>query len=132
MAGFWYVDEREHLGIDSSSGFVLSANVTIDDVFMPFIRYGRSQGPAPLAKSALTGGFIYYFPDTKDLAGFAVAWNDPAATGLDPQTTLEAFYRYQLSDNIAITADLQYLINPAASPNQDNVTIFGLRARFAL
>jgi hypothetical protein len=63
------------------------------------------------------------------LVGFAAAWNDPAVAGLADQTTLEAFYRYQFSDNIAITADAQLLLNPSLHPTEDQIAVFGLRAR---
>jgi porin len=127
--GAWHVDERTDAGVPESRGIVVSANVTIDDVFMPFVRAGWSDGEAPFYKSALSGGFIYYFPRYRDLFGFAAAWNDPAASGLRDQTTLEAFYRYQFSDNIAITADAQLLINPALNPDENQIAVFGLRAR---
>jgi len=44
-------------------------------------------------------------------------------------STLEAFYRYQFSNNIVITADAQLLLNPALNPNEDQIAVFGLRAR---
>jgi porin len=42
---------------------------------------------------------------------------------------MEVFYRYQFSDNIAITADAQLLIDPALHPSEDQVAVFGVRAR---
>jgi len=101
-------------------------------MFMPFVRAGWSDGDAPFYKTAISGGFIYYFPNYRDLMGFAAAWNEPAASGLADQTTLEAFYRHQFSDNIAITADAQLLFNPALSPDEDQIAVFGLRARVDL
>jgi porin len=127
--GAWHVDERMDVGVPESHGVVVSANVTINDVFMPFIRAGWSDGEAPFYGKALSGGFIYYLPRYRDLMGFAVAWNDPAVAGLSDQTTLEAFYRYQFSNNIAITADAQLLLNPSLNPSEDQIAVFGLRAR---
>ena len=127
--GAWHVDERVEAGVPESHGVVVSANVTIDDVFMPFVRAGWSDGDAPFYSAAVSGGFLYYLPRYRDLMGFAAAWNAPATAGLPDQTTLEAFYRYQFSDNIAITADAQLLLNPALNPDQDQVAVFGLRAR---
>ncbi|MDJ0512912.1 MAG: carbohydrate porin [Methyloceanibacter sp.] len=127
--GAWHVDERVDAGVPESHGIVVSANVTIDDVFMPFVRAGWSDGEAPFYSTAISGGFIYYFPRYRDLLGLAAAWNEPATTGLRDQATLEAFYRYQFSDNIAITADAQLLLNPALNPDEDQIAVFGLRAR---
>jgi len=127
--GAWHVDERTKLGIPESHGVVVSANVTLNEVFMPFIRAGWSDGEAPFYNRALSGGFLYYFPQYRDLMGFAAAWNNPAAPGFPDQGTLEAFYRYQFSDNIAITADAQLLLNPALHPSEDRIAIFGVRTR---
>jgi porin len=127
--GAWHVDERMDAGVPESHGVVVSANVTINDVFMPFVRAGWSDGEAPFYNKAISGGFLYYFPRYRDLIGFAAAWNDPAVAGLSGQTTLEAFYRYQFSNNIAITADAQLLLNPSLNPSEDQVAVFGLRAR---
>jgi porin len=130
--GAWHVDERASAGVPESHGIVVSANVTIDDVFMPFVRAGWSDGEAPFYNTAVSGGFLYYFPRYRDLCGFAAAWNEPAINGLPDQTTLEAFYRYQFSDNVAITADAQLLLNPALNPDEDQIVVFGLRARIDL
>ncbi|MEM7192937.1 MAG: carbohydrate porin, partial [Pseudomonadota bacterium] len=130
--GAWHVDARTEAAIPESSGIVVSANVTLNDVFMPFVRAGWSDGEAPFYSTAVSGGFIYYLPRYRDLFGFSAAWNEPAAAGLQDQTTLEAFYRYQFSDNIAITADAQLLLNPALAPQEDHIAVFGLRARLDL
>jgi porin len=42
------------------------------------------------------------------------------------------FYRWNVSREIALTPDLQYVKNPALNPDQDSIWVFGLRARFAL
>ncbi len=127
--GAWNVDERKKAGIPQSHGVVVSANVTINDVFMPFVRAGWSDGEAPFYNKAVSGGFLYYFPQYRDLMGFAAAWNDPAVRGLPDQGTLEAFYRYQFSDNIASTADAQLLLNPAQYPSEGKIAVFGVRTR---
>jgi len=97
---------------------------------MPFVRAGWSDGAAPLFNTHYSGGFLYYFPQYRDLVGFSVAYDEPSAPGLRDQTTLEAFYRYQFSDNIAITADAQLLINPSLNPTEGHIAVFGVRARF--
>ena len=45
---------------------------------------------------------------------------------------LEVFYRFQLTDELAITPDLQLLIDPPLKENADVVWVGGLRARLAL
>ena len=65
-----------------------------------------------------------------DLIGFGITLADPSDRSLGRQTTAEAFYRFDLADNIAITADVQYLADPGFS-NEDPL-VFGLRARINL
>ena len=74
--------------------------------------------------------YIFSPPLTDDLVGFGVTVADPSAKSLDLQTTVEAFYRFDLSDNIAITGDVQYLQNPGF--NDKDPWVFGIRARFNL
>ena len=59
-----------------------------------------------------------------DLFGIAATVANLTTPVLPTQTTLEAFYRWDLSDNLALTADVQYLINPGS--NNKNVPLFGL------
>ena len=45
---------------------------------------------------------------------------------------MELFWRWQLGEQLAVTPDLQLLINPANNPDEDRIWLFGLRARLAL
>jgi porin len=45
---------------------------------------------------------------------------------------MELFWRWQLARQLAVTPDLQLLINPANNPDEDAIWVFGLRGRFAL
>ena len=40
-------------------------------------------------------------------------------------------YRFQLTEQLAITPDIQSLIDLALNPDEDNLCVFGLRARLA-
>jgi porin len=51
---------------------------------------------------------------------------------LDDQYTAELFYRLQLTYNLAITPDVQLIIDPALNPDENRTWVFGLRARLAL
>ena len=48
---------------------------------------------------------------------------------LQGAVTQEAFYRFQLAQNLAITACVQVLIDPALHPDADVIGIFSLPAR---
>jgi len=52
--------------------------------------------------------------------------------GLKDQYVIETYYRYQLTQQLAITPDVQLLIDPAQNPNHDRLWVLGLRARLAL
>ena len=53
----------------------------------------------------------------------------PSADGLDGQYTAECFCRLQLAQNLAITPDIQLIINPAFNPDENTLVVLGLRAR---
>lgn len=128
--GVYHVDARTDAGVPSSKGVLLSASKTFDNDLMLFGRLGWSDGAAPIAERAATAGLMWRPGFYDDLIGFAINLADPVDRTLDQQTTVEAFYRLDVSDNLAITADVQYLKNPgfgSADP-----LVFGLRMRLNL
>ena len=58
-----------------------------------------------------------------DIEGKRLTWD---------QYTFEVYYRLQVTEQFALTPDIQYLFDPAQNPTQDSLWIFGLRARLAL
>ena len=48
---------------------------------------------------------------------------------LDDQYTMEAYYRRRVNQRMAITPNVQLLINSALNPQKDQIWILGLRAR---
>jgi carbohydrate-selective porin OprB len=50
----------------------------------------------------------------------------------DDQFTAEAFYRFTVSPNFAITPSIQHIINPVLDPSQNSITILGIRGRVAM
>ena len=125
----WHVDERENAGVPESWGIAVSGNWTFDNRWMPFFRVGWSEGGAPLMHRAATCGVLRYFACRGDLAGIGLSWEDPSDRSLPEQNSFEFFYRVQLAQNLAVTPSVQVLINPALNPNDDALTIFGLRGR---
>ena len=131
ISGF-HVDKRKDAGVDESYGVMLSGNVTFDSELMLFGRLGFSKGDAPIANTAGTLGFMWRPGFYDDLIGVAVNVAKPAISGLDTQTSIEVFYRFDASDNLAITTDVQWLVNPALDPKHKSTGVFGLRARLNL
>ena len=68
--------------------------------------------------------------------GLGLNWGQVNETtflpGLDDQYTMEAYYRAQITPQIALTPSIEYVHNPALSAVDDNIWLFGLRARIAL
>jgi len=65
-----------------------------------------------------------------DVIGLAASWVDPVDSSFRNETSLEAFYRIQITPNLAITPDLQVILNPAKTTNYDEVFVWSLRARW--
>jgi porin len=126
----WHADKREEAGVGSDWGMSGSAAWFLDNRWMPFLRAGFSQGNAPLYKRSVSGG-IGYLTQQRDLMGVGINWADPGDE-LTDQWTLEAFYRFQLSEHFAVTADYQWINNPLLNPTEDSISIFGLRARLSM
>ena len=77
-----------------------------------------------------TFGFGWRPPGTpSDLFGAGFGWANPSNDFLPLQKTVEVFYRYQLTSNLALTPDLQFITNPALDPLNDTLWVFSLRTR---
>jgi porin len=124
----WHVDEREDLGIDSAHGVTFAGNWTWDDRWMAFGRLGFSKGSAPIYNESVTLGFIRKFLYRSDLIGVAANGSPPDDT-LSDQTSIEAFWRFQFSENFAITPSVQLILDPALNPVDDEVWVWGVRTR---
>ena len=102
---------------------------------MPFVRAAFADEAALLLKKSVSLGFGHHGFLKQDQLGIAYNWgepnNDSFGEGLDNQQTIELFYRFQLAKQLAITPDIQYIKNPALNPDEDDLFIFGLRARFS-
>jgi porin len=125
----WQVDEREKAGVPKGHGVAFSATKFINDKWMPFLRAGYADGDAPLLQATVSTGIGCYMEQSSDLLGAGISWGKPSANGLDDQYTGEVFYRLQLTKNIAITPDIQLIINPALNPDENALLVLGLRAR---
>jgi len=117
--------------VPESWGLAFSAARFLDDQWLPFIRAGYSEGGAALMRRSLAAGLGVRI-DGRDVAAIALAWGDPSDATLRDQTTLEAFYRWQVNDVLAITPSAQVIRDPALSPDEDRILVLGLRARKAL
>jgi porin len=131
---FWHQDKRSDDGVDKGWGFVVSASQRFGR-FMPFLRYGFSdrgrRGPAPIDHMLNLGVAIDdIFGQSNDRIGIGMTWSRPADGSLDDQGTLDAFYRVEVTPQIAVSPTLQLIINPVRNRSKDAVWVLGVRSRF--
>ncbi len=125
----WHVDRRQRAGIPESHGIATSGNWTFGKRLMPFFRVGWSNGEAPLMNRMISGGLLRYCADRGDLAGIGLSWEDPSGRNLPEQKSIEAFYKFQLAQNVALTPSIQVLMDPASNPDENTLALFGFRGR---
>jgi porin len=77
---------------------------------------------------AVSIGTGYDAREGKDLAGVGVSWGRAPDNSRD-QYTVEAFYRYDMTDFLELTPEVQYVVNPANDPATDDILVLGFRLR---
>jgi porin len=133
---FWHVDNSPQAGAIQGWGVNFSHIQYIGGKWMPFVRGGYADDGGSLLQKSISAGFLYQKTPAKNLLGFGLNWGEPNestfAPGLDDQLTMEVFYRFQLTQQFALTPNLQYLKDPALNPLDDSLWVLGLRLRLAL
>lgn len=128
---FWHKDEQENaapMNRPSMHGIAFNANFPIGDNTMWFVRAGVSEGW--VTRRAISGGIGVRPADApSDLFGLAVGWTEPSLSVLREQTVIETFYRFQVTENFAVTPDLQLILDPSLNPSTDRQVVASLRAR---
>ena len=138
---YWESDaQAKSTGESKGSGWTFSYATFIDDKYLPFLRIGDSDGGGgALLERMVSAGLGIYNGDTRELFGIGLSYGkaseDPVGgfgTNLDPQYSGEIFYRFQLSQHLAITPDLQVIIDPVLNPAESSVFVAGVRLRLNL
>jgi porin len=136
----WHVDDKGDKATDDGWGATLSFSLYLQERFLPFVKAGYARDGTSLLEKSVSVG-IGYQPrpvgsDMGDLLALGVNWGKPNSTvvghGLDDQYTIEAFYRWQVTRELAITPNVQYLVEPALNRRDDHIWSIGLRGRLAL
>lgn len=126
----WHVDPREVAATPEGWGVAFTAQKFVCDKYLPFFRFGYSDGDTALMQTTYSTG-IGIHRENQDVAGIGLSWGSPADGSLRDQFTSEAFYRFQLTQFLAVTPDVQLIVNPALNPGRDTVGLFSLRLRAA-
>ena len=127
---FWHSDARERAGSPEGRGVAFTAQKFLGEKWLPFFRCGYSDGDAALMETSCSTG-IGLLRENRDVAGVGVSWGRPATPGLREQFTSELFYRFQLTQFLAVTPDVQLIGNPALNPDEELLAMFGIRLRAA-
>jgi len=129
---YWDKDERELAGVSGGHGWAVSASWQLGDKWLPFIRFGDSNGGAGVsAEKALSGGFQYTVRNDQKWvlgAGWAKPSEKTNGAKLDDEYVIETSYNFQIAKNFALLPDLQLIIDPAKNPDKSKVWVAGLRA----
>ena len=133
---YWDKDEREAAGVSDGSGWAVSAAWRLNDTYLPFVRFGDSDGGGGVAaETAVSAGVEISRPNGGAWtfgAGWARPSEDTFGPGLDDETVLEASYKFQVSKELSLLADGQVIFNPASNPNESSIFVIGIRAILTL
>jgi porin len=126
----WHSDRRDVAGTPEGQGVAFTAQKFVCDKWLPFFRFGYADGDAALMQTTFSTGLGLH-RENLDVMGLGVSWGSPAEGALREQFTSEAFYRFQLTQFLAVTPDIQLIIDPALNPDEDVLAFFGVRLRAA-
>lgn len=83
----------------------------------------------PKATNAKIGSVTFLDSTNEEPQPLQVTQKKPSDNSLHDQYTAELFYRLYLTKSLAITPDVQLIIDPALNPDEDVIGVFGLRVR---
>lgn len=129
-ATLWHTDSRDAAQTPEGWGVAVTAQKYVCDQWLPFFRFGYADGDAALMQTTFSTG-LGLKRDNKDVAGIGLSWGKPADGLLRDQFTSEAFYRFQLTQFLAVTPDVQLIADPALNPSEEILAMFGIRIRAA-
>ena len=129
---YWKSDQRVQAQVPQGEGFTLYLEQRFGNV-MPFLRYGHSSGGAAALKNMLAAGVGFYqaLGHNSDGFGFGISWGEPFGAQARNQSGVESYFRVQLTNEIAITPNIQYIKNPANNPDANSTFVFSVRIRAA-
>jgi porin len=126
----WHVDERETAKTPEGWGVSASVSWLWGDRWLPFLRGGYSEGEAAPLQGAVSAGLGIRF-STHDVLGVGLGWGRPSDRTLNDEYVAELFYRLQLTQRLAITPDVQVIVDPPLNPDEDVIGVFGIRGRLS-
>jgi porin len=118
----------------AGGGFALSFDQKLGAGIVPFLRFGY--GPAGLFDASVEVSWgvatVSPFGRSTDRAGLGTSWGKPVEPAGRDQFATEVFYRLEVIEGIAVSADVELIVDPALQPDRDFVAVLGLRTRLSL
>jgi porin len=131
----WHKDRQVELGVNGGWGAAFSYSRYLNDNYMPFIRGAWADDGGSLLQKSLSVGMGYQTEAFSGLLGVGLNWGEPNddtfGPGLSDQYAIEAFYRVPVGKRFAVTADVQYIRDPALNPSESSIWMLNGRVRFA-
>lgn len=133
---YWHGDEYTNVNdtkIASGQGIAVSAHWFFKERFIPFARFGWSNGNGENAfyTADIQVGHGYRFLNY-DILGTSLSWNQPNIPNTKDQITAEVFYRVNLTAHFEMTPSMQFIANPTFNPSANNLFYAGIRGRITL
>jgi porin len=69
------------------------------------------------------------FGQADDRIGVGYTWSDPADRALDDQSTIDSYYRVQMTPEIQVGPTLQLIFDPVRNQDKNTVSVWGIRTR---
>lgn len=97
--------------------------------FTPFMRLSAGDKDVVEFERFLSLGIAIDYPFGRpwDQAGIGFATGKPSDPLLRDETNIELYWRFHLNPFVAITPDLQWVIDPAKNPVDDRIFVAGVR-----
>ncbi len=121
----WFSDLEDN----GAMGVALSFDQEIGSGVVPFFRFGYADDDSADFDRFVSLGIGLEGPLGRpdDMVAFGIVWGRPGDGVTDEETMIELFYRAQMTPWIALTPDLQVVIDPADSDDNSAVVVLGLR-----
>jgi porin len=136
QSGLMYLFNNFHVGLwhrdGGGKGITFTGTYTFwEPRIGVFARYGKSSDDASTLYSEYAAAGVTKSAFGDSMFGVGVSWGTPQ--GLDnSQVATEFFYRWQMSQNLALTPSVQFLNDPVLNAVDSSVTVFSLRLRLTL
>ncbi|PWJ44654.1 carbohydrate porin [Sediminitomix flava] len=133
---YWHSDAYTNNSgsrIKSGQGVALSAHWFFKERFIPYVRFGISDGNGENAfyDADIQIGHGYRFLNY-DILGTSFSWNRPNISGTKDQITAEVFYRINFTAHLELTPSIQFINQPTFNPSDNSLWYLGIRGRVTL